>query len=197
MNHDARPGSLSLQSIAEGADRRVHDTSRLLDAIAFASEKHANQRRKDADATPYINHPLAVARLLAVEGGIDDVDVLIAAILHDTLEDTQTTPEELKSRFGQRVAAIVEEVTDDKTRPKDIRKQFQIEHAPHKSPEAALVKIADKTLNLRDVADAPPHDWSLERRREYFEWAKQVVDRLSVSGESLRKTFENAYERRP
>src|SRR5207245_1731452 len=117
--------------------------------------------------------------------------------LHDTIEDTETTEAELRGRFVGRVADIVLEVTDDKSLPKHRRNELQVEHAQHKSPEAALVKLADKTCNLRDVASAPPHDWTLERRREYFEWAKQVVDGLPSVNATLRQAFDSAYRARP
>jgi guanosine-3',5'-bis(diphosphate) 3'-pyrophosphohydrolase len=175
----------------------MNDLARLLEAAAFAAEKHTNQRRKDAEASPYINHPLALAHLLATTGGITDVVVLQAALLHDTLEDTETTHAELVARFGETVAAVVAEVTDDKSLPKARRKELQVEHAPHKSPAAALVKLADKTCNLHDVADRPPAEWPLERRREYFDWAKRVVDALPPVNQALRAGFDAAYRARP
>ena len=175
----------------------MSDVSRLLDAVHFAAERHKNQRRKDHEASPYINHPLSLARLLAVEGGIEELDVLIAAVLHDTIEDTATTADELRAKFGDRVTGIVLEVTDDKALPKQRRKELQVEHAHHKSREAALVKLADKTCNLRDVASAPPADWSMERRREYFDWAKRVVDGLPKVSEALRREFDLAFAARP
>lgn len=169
----------------------------LLDALMFAAERHRNQRRKDVEASPYINHPIALAHLLATAGGIDDVDVLRAAILHDTVEDTETTQAELRERFGDRVASIVMEVTDDKSLPKQRRKELQVEHASHKSDGAALVKLADKICNLRDIAAAPPAEWSLARRQEYFDWAKRVVDRLPQVSAPLLATFEKAFSLRP
>lgn len=172
-------------------------TAHLLDAIHFAAQRHRDQRRKDREASPYINHPVALAQLLAVDIGIDDQDVLIAAILHDTVEDTETTLDELRERFGETVAGIVGEVTDDKALPKHRRKALQVEHAPHKSPGAALVKLADKICNLRDIANSPPADWSLQRRREYFDWAKQVIDGLPPVNAPLMALFEQAYARRP
>ncbi|PHM20498.1 MAG: hypothetical protein CK604_06120 [Curvibacter sp. PD_MW3] len=171
--------------------------AQLLEAVMFAAERHRNQRRKDAEASPYINHPIALAHLLATTGGIEDVDVLRAAILHDTVEDTETTENELRERFGNAVAGIVMEVTDDKSLPKQRRKELQIEHAPHKSRGAALVKLADKTCNLRDIAATPPADWPLARRQAYFDWAKSVVDALPPVSEPLRKAFDEAYAKCP
>ena len=176
---------------------KMNDYAKLLDAARFAAEKHNDQRRKDISSSPYINHPLALAQLLAVDGGVSDVEVLMAALLHDTIEDTETTADELRARFGERVTGIVLEVTDDKSVPKARRKELQVEHAPHKSDGAALVKLADKTCNLRDVASTPPADWSLERSREYFDWAKRVVDGLPPVNLALRKKFDEAFAARP
>jgi guanosine-3',5'-bis(diphosphate) 3'-pyrophosphohydrolase len=166
-------------------------------ALAFASRKHSQQRRKDADASPYINHPIALASILAVEAGIHDRDTLCAALLHDTIEDTDTSVEELVEMFGGPVAALVQEVTDDRRLPKAERKLRQVGHAAQLSPKARLVKLADKIANLRDVADSPPVDWSLERRQEYFDWAKQVVDRIPNPPPDLLSLFTAEYERGP
>ena len=162
----------------------------VIDAIDFAAYKHRNQRRKDVDASPYINHPIALARVLAVDAGVDDEKTLVAAILHDTVEDTETSFEELKERFGLLIAETVAEVTDDKSLPKLRRKTLQIEHAPHLSKRAKLVKLAHKICNLRDVASSPPKDWTLQRRREYFYWAKQVVDGLRGVHSRLEAVFD-------
>ena len=169
----------------------------LVKAIAFAADKHRNQRRKDKDSSPYINHPIALADVLANEAGIDDQNVLIAAILHDTIEDTETTQEELSRLFGDAITAIVLEVTDNKALPKAERKRLQIQHAPHASRRAKLVKLADKTCNLRDIASSPPAEWSLERRREYYDWAKQVVDGLRGTHPTLEHLFDQAFKDRP
>lgn len=168
-------------------------TSPILSAIAFAANKHRHQRRKDAAASPYINHPIALANLLANEAGITDERVLMAAILHDTIEDTETTAQELALAFGDAVAGIVLEVTDDKALPKAERKRLQIEHAPHASLEARLVKLADKTCNLRDITASPPADWSAQRKREYFDWAKAVVDGLRGTHAGLEQLFDAAW----
>jgi len=165
----------------------------LLKALAFAAHKHRDQRRKDHEASPYINHPIALADVLVNEGGVSDVEVLCAALLHDTVEDTATTPEELVDAFGSRVARIVAEVTDDKALNKADRKRLQVENAAHLSPEAKLVKLADKICNLRDVAERPPAGWDLARRREYFDWAKRVVDGLRGSHPRLEAAFDVAY----
>lgn len=165
-------------------------------AVAFAADKHRNQRRKDADASPYINHPIALANVLANEGGVDDVTVLCAAVLHDTIEDTETTPEELQAIFGPKVASVVMEVTDDKSLEKSVRKQRQVEHAPHMSREAKLVKLADKISNLRDILASPPADWLAERKQAYFEWAACVVTGLRGVHPGLESVFDGLYARR-
>ncbi len=173
------------------------DLDRLLDALAFAAHKHRDQRRKGAEASPYINHPIALATLLAGTGGVTDVEVLQAAVLHDTIEDTDTTREEIAARFGERVASIVSEVTDDKLLLKAQRKALQVEHAPRLSPGATLVKLADKTCNLRDMTTDPPDGWPLARKREYFDWARRVVEALPDANAALRAAFDEAAARRP
>jgi len=162
----------------------------LLKASTFAARKHRDQRRKDADASPYINHPLEVAEVLARIGGVDDATVLQAALLHDTVEDTQTTPEELEREFGAAVRKLVEEVTDDKTLPKLERKRLQIEHAPHLSPRAKLIKLADKICNVRDVTHSPPKGWDEQRRIEYFDWAAKVVAGCRGTNRALERHFD-------
>ena len=177
------------------------DLALLLKALSFAAHKHRDQRRKDAEASPYINHPIALAQVLAAEGGVSDIEVLAAALLHDTIEDTDTTGEELEREFGGRIATIVAEVTDDTALPKADRKRLQIEHAARLSEGARLVKLADKICNLRDVAERPPAKWDLQRRQEYFEWAKRVIDGFrGTPGESmhsLEAAFDRAYRLKP
>ncbi len=171
-------------------------TRLLVDALAFAAYKHRLQRRKDPEASPYINHPIALAHVLA-NAGITNARILAAAILHDTIEDTETSYEELRERFGKTVAGVVREVSDDKTLPKAERKRLQIEHAEERSRRARLFKLADKICNVRDVASNPPRDWPLARRREYFDWAKSVVDRIRGTNPKLEKAFDEAYAGRP
>ena len=162
----------------------------LLGAVKFAADKHQTQRRKGAAALPYINHPVEVAELLARVGGVSDLATLQAAILHDTVEDTETNPEELEAHFGPEVRRLVEEVTDDKGLKKEVRKQLQIEHTPHRSAEAKRIKLADKICNVRDVARDPPSHWSLERRQEYLTWATDVV----AGCRGCSPTLEQAYD---
>ena len=166
-------------------------------ALAFAADKHRMQRRKDADESAYINHPIALANVLANEAEIDDPIVICAALLHDTIEDTPTTAEELEQHFGIAIAQIVVEVTDDKKLPKEERKRLQIERAPFLSDAAKLVKLADKICNLRDIAARPPADWSLQRKQAYFEWANRVVDGLRGVSRPLEILFDLAYQARP
>ena len=170
--------------------------SRVLSAATFAAERHRDQRRKGKDASPYINHPLALASLLA-ERGERDPTLLMAALLHDTVEDTATTFEDIERSFGREVADIVREVTDDKTLTKAERKRLQIEHAAFLSRRAMLVKLADKICNLRDVVVSPPADWSQQRKHEYFDWAKDVVDRMRGVHPDLEATFDREYQRKP
>jgi len=175
----------------------MNDTALILRAAAFAAHKHRDQRRKDAVASPYINHPLTLACILSGEGGVTDAATLCAALLHDTVEDTDTTPAEIEQTFGAEIRLIVEEVTDDKSLPKAARKRAQVEHAAHISDKAKLVKLADKIANLRDVATSPPADWPLERRQEYFDWAKEVIDQLRGVHPKLEGIFDAAYTTRP
>lgn len=169
----------------------------ILRALAFAAHKHRDQRRKDPQASPYINHPIALANVLRNEGGIDDATVICAALLHDTVEDTETTPEELEREFGPLIREIVLEVTDDTRLTRAERKQLQVLHAPGLTREAKLVKLADKICNLRDIASNPPANWDLERRQQYFVWAGLVVDGVRGTHERLEALFDEALARRP
>ncbi len=173
------------------------EIARIIKATLFAAEKHKCQRRKGADASPYINHPIALANLLINEAQITDTDVLCAALLHDTIEDTQTTEQELRSAFGEVITRIVLEVTDDKSLPKTERKRRQVEHAPQLSPKARLVKLSDKICNLRDIVSSAPTDWSLDRKREYFDWARSVVDQIRGTHARLEAIFDAAYSMKP
>lgn len=179
------------------ADSLHDDLTLVLAATQFAALKHRDQRRKDADASPYINHPIALANVLRFEGGITDAITIAAALLHDTIEDTNTTYDELLTHFGREVADIVMEVTDDKTLPKATRKQLQIDHARHGSPRAKFVKLADKICNLRDLISSPPADWSSERIHAYFNWADAVVAGLRGSNPHLEAVFDGLMAQKP
>jgi GTP diphosphokinase / guanosine-3',5'-bis(diphosphate) 3'-diphosphatase len=172
-------------------------TSLVIKAANFAAFKHRNQRRKDADASPYINHPLALANVLSNEAGVADPVVICAALLHDTIEDTETTSAELQTTFGKVIASVVFEVTDDKALPKAERKRLQIVHAGIASRRARLVKLADKICNLRDITTSPPAKWNLRRKRKYFDWAKEVIDELRGTHRKLERLFDEAYAERP
>ncbi len=161
-------------------------------AYDFAARKHLKQQRKGEAAEPYINHLTEVALLVAETDPDGDPDVVIAAVLHDTVEDTDTTPAELEAAFGSRVAALVAEVTDDKSLAKAERKRLQIEHAGAASPGAKRIKIADKTANLRSVCASPPAGWPNERVAEYVAWAAAVVDRCRGVDPVLEAHFDAA-----
>jgi guanosine-3',5'-bis(diphosphate) 3'-pyrophosphohydrolase len=169
------------------------DLATFVNAVDFAARKHRFQRRQDKDASPYINHPIAVANVLATQAGISDPVILCAAVLHDTIEDTETTAAELEETFAAQITQIVLEVTDDKSSPKEVRKQLQIEHAPQLSGQAKAVKLADKICNLRDTLTQPPVGWGLARCREYFEWAKKVIDGVRGINPALETIFDQIY----
>jgi guanosine-3',5'-bis(diphosphate) 3'-pyrophosphohydrolase len=195
--------SLAPQFSAELYERRVKEISTMpthmelvLQAAAFAAEKHRHQRRKDAEASPYINHPIQLAYIL-VQADVEDPIVLAAALLHDTIEDTNTTHDELEIVFGHEIANIVVECSDDKTLDKLERKQAQVDHAAHISKRAQLVKLADKIANVSDIDGAPPAGWSLERKREYFDWARRVVDQMRGVNPKLEARFDAEYAKRP
>jgi (p)ppGpp synthase/HD superfamily hydrolase len=171
------------------------DTAYLLKAIEFASRKHSTQRRKDKDASPYINHPIAVTHLLADTGGVTDLVTLMAAVLHDTIEDTETTAEELEAQFGRTVRKVVVEVTDNKSLKKADRKQRQIDHAPKLSERAKTIKLADKIANVHDVTDAPPANWDLARRIGYLDWTESVVAGCRGTNVPLEKLYDEELKR--
>lgn len=166
------------------------DMARILRAAEFAALKHREQRRKDPASSPYINHPLNVAAVLADAGGVEDADLLIAAILHDTVEDTQTTPAELRAHFGDAVEHLVAEVTDDKSLPKEKRKELQVAHAPHKSDAAKQLKLADKICNVRDMTDDSPAGWPPARKVQYLDWATKVISGCRGVNPELERLFD-------
>lgn len=161
----------------------------LTDAILFAARSHNGQFRKDG-STPYINHPLEVMHLLAHTAAVTDTEILMAAVLHDVVEDTDVTAEEIKERFGLRVSKIVMELTDDKTQTKEERKRQQLITADLISPSARLIRISDKICNVYDILYAPPGNWPVSRRIDYLNWADAVVDKIRGTNEAMEKRFD-------
>jgi guanosine-3',5'-bis(diphosphate) 3'-pyrophosphohydrolase len=167
------------------------DLVKLFEALNFSAEKHRNQYRKGVDASPYINHPIGVAHALVKDGEVEDEMTLIAALLHDTIEDTETTRKEVEGKFGKEVADLVMEMTDDKRLEKKERKDLQVKHAPHLSHRAKMIKIADKICNIRDILERPPRDWSLKRKQDYLDWSGRVVDGCRGCNEKLERCFDD------
>jgi len=168
----------------------MNDVVTVMRAANFAARKHADQRWKGEDAEPYVNHLIEVATL-AAEATSGDADVVVAALLHDVVEDQGVKVEEIARDYGARVAGLVDEVTDDKKLDKSLRKELQVENAPHKSEGACVIKLSDKTSNLRAIAKSPPPR-PLERKREYLAWARRVVAGLRYKPAGLLAQFEKA-----
>lgn len=171
------------------------DVQRILAAARFAAEKHAQQKRKGAVGEPYINHLIEVAELVAASMSVLDSNLLMAAFLHDTVEDTGVSPQEIEDRFGSDVAQLVMEMTDDKSLPQDTRKALQVQNADKLSPRAQTLKLADKISNLRAILSTPPRDWTLERKQQYFDWARDVISRLTEPDPLLKQEFMRTYAR--
>ena len=160
----------------------------VLKATQFAALKHCDQRRKDGK-TPYIIHPISVAMILSEIGSIEDPEILSAALLHDTLEDTDTSAHELDKNFGSRVRIIVEELTDNDMLTFSQSKQMQIENAPYLSKNATLVRIADKISNVSDVIENPPPEWNQKRCNKYVDWAEPVMNNCQKVNQDLENHF--------
>jgi (p)ppGpp synthase/HD superfamily hydrolase len=171
-----------------------NDVVKLSQAADYAARQHIAQRRKGDRAEPYVNHVVEVAAMLAEATAGADLVLVMGGLLHDTLEDTDATREELVRRFGPEVAALVEEVTDDKSLPQAVRKRLQVEETPGKSRRAKLLKIADKTSNLRGLVVSPPAGWTEERLRDYVDWAGQVVRSCRGLNAKLEAQFDAAYD---
>jgi (p)ppGpp synthase/HD superfamily hydrolase len=164
-------------------------------AFDFAARKHAGQQRKGIDRAPYVNHLAEVAHLLAEATGGRDPELVAAGLLHDVVEDQDVTEAEVAAKFGADVAALVAEVTDDKSLPKEERKRRQIESTPTKSDRAKMLKIADKTSNFRSLLSTPPPDWPASRRRDYLEFGRRVVDGARGVSPALEAEFDAAARR--
>ena len=169
----------------------MNDLTRIMQAADAAARWHVHQRRKGQTAEPYINHLLEVASLVTTATEGCEPDAVIAALLHDAVEDQDVAIELIAREYSQKVAAIVREVSDDKSLPKAERKRLQVESAGHKSREAKLIKLADKS-NLRAIANSPPPDWSVERRLEYVRWAREVVAQVRGTSPWLEQQFNEA-----
>jgi len=168
----------------------LNPVRQILAAARFAAERHAAHRRKGPSAEPYVNHLLEVAELLARTADHLDTNLIVAALLHDTIEDVGVTRAEIAERFGEDVASLVAEVTDDKSLPKEVRKALQVEHAPGKSARAQALSAADKIANLRSIATSPPADWTFERRVEYVRWARKIVGHYKHLNGRLAAEFQ-------
>ncbi|MEO5645061.1 MAG: HD domain-containing protein [Bacteroidia bacterium] len=161
----------------------------VIDAILFAASSHAGQFRKDG-VTPYINHPIEVMHLLAHTGEVTDKEILMAAVLHDVIEDTDINGEEIAERFGQHVADIVLELTDDVLLTKEERKRQQLLSCDGLSHAARLIRISDKICNVYDILYAPPGNWDMKRRQEYLTWANSVVMKIRGTNTGLETHFD-------
>ncbi len=169
---------------------RTNEISLVFKAFSFAAEKHIGHRKRDQKSSPYINHPIKVADTLWNIGEVRDAITIISAILHDTLEHTDTTLRELGSNFGSEVSSVVKEVSDDMSLPEQLRKRLQIEHAPQLSERAKLIKLADKICNIHDKIHSPPKNWSLKKRKSYLDWTKEVVNNLQMKDSKLTLYYE-------
>ena len=158
---------------------------RLLEALDFAAQRHSAQRRKGPDAAPYVNHLIEVAMLVASVGQIDDDDVLIAAVLHDVLEDTPTQAEEVSARFGARVCGFVEALSDDKALPRKRRREITLEELPEMEALVKVIKLADLASNIKLL----PQAWSDERKLEYLEWSERAATICSVECQPLADLY--------
>jgi guanosine-3',5'-bis(diphosphate) 3'-pyrophosphohydrolase len=192
----AKNGKGKIRSSAQ-SEAMNQDLPLIVRAASYAAHKHREQRRKGRNDLPYINHPLELAEVLCVEGGVTDPVVLAGALLHDTIEDTETTYRELRVLFGARIADVVLEVTDTKFLSKELRKRLQVIRSSRVSAEAAQIKIADKICNLRSILSSPPGGWSLERIQTYFDWAHEVIAKVRYAHPALAKRFDALYRRRP
>lgn len=167
---------------------------KIFEALQYAAIKHKGQVRKGCDKAAYINHPIFVANTLINVAKITDEDTVIAAILHDVIEDTNTKKEEIAELFNENIASIVMEVSDDKDLPSDIRKGMQIDNAANLSKQAKLIRIADKVCNVRDIIDFPPKTWNKIRRIYYLHWTKDVIDQIRGTNAALEELYDKYYQ---
>ena len=166
-------------------------TADLLRALEFAAERHSQQRRKGPSGVPYVNHLIEVASLLAGLAEVEDTDILIAAVLHDVLEDTKTTPEEIATRFGERVLQLVSHLSDDKSQARAVRRQLVLEHLQSAEIAVKLIKLADLCSNIQSL----PADWTSERRQEYLDWSARAADLCHGTSPALDRLYEERASR--
>ena len=183
--------SVLQEAVRQNKGLKESDVERVLDGLSYAAECHQFQKRKNTKGTPYISHPIEVAESIITIGKVYDADIIIAALLHDTIEDTQATFHDIRARFGDKVEGYVREVTDDKSLSSAKRKKLQIIHAPQKSKGAAIVKLSDKLYNLNNLLRDPPVEWTRERIDQYFQWAQTVVDNLPDANKPLKEEVHN------
>jgi len=170
---------------------KILDLTDIFEAAVFAARKHQGQVRKDQEKSPYITHPLMVAKSIFAIGGVDETRTLMAAVLHDTIEDTNTKPPEIRDQFGEVILSIVLEVTDDKSLEKMERKRQQVIHAPYLSRPARLIKLADKLINCQDILYSSPEHWPLKRRRDYIQWGADVIAQIRGTNTALENAFDS------
>jgi guanosine-3',5'-bis(diphosphate) 3'-pyrophosphohydrolase len=171
------------------------DLKVIFEALTYAAKMHSTQRRKDNRDTPYINHPIDVAKTLITVGGITDPNVIAAALLHDTVEDTEATVEDIDRLFGSTIRSLVMECTDDKSLPKEERKRLQVTNAPHKSESAKCIKLSDKISNVKDIGEYPPVLWSKQRLIDYLDWTEEVIKGLRGANKSLEELYDKTLEK--
>jgi len=191
VNYDAFSDALDYAYHKEKS-MTAESVAQVCAGVEFAAEKHRLQTRKNPEKTPYICHPIGVAYNLMKIGSVRDTQLILGALLHDTVEDTQTSLAEIKNKFGDQVASLVNEMTDDRSLAVEARKRLQVINAPNKSTGAAQIKLADKLYNLNDLLTNPPSDWTQARTDRYYEWAQSVVDRLPKANDQLLEAVDAA-----
>ena len=173
----------------------MNDTVLITRALRFAAERHSSQRRKGQAKEPYVNHLAEVSELVADATEGKDVNLIAAALLHDTIEDTETSSDELVATFNNDIAQLVADVTDDKSLPKQDRKHLQVVNSRAQNMRVKLLKLADKTSNLRSLANSPPENWNTERKQAYIDWAIKVAAGLKGVNPWLEERFDEALRR--
>ncbi|KAI6203563.1 hypothetical protein M3Y94_00571700 [Aphelenchoides besseyi] len=187
----------SYEEVVKPTDTKTEtdDLALVLKAADFAARRHRQQKRKDLKQTPYINHPVGVAHILTDIGDVKDTVTLVAALLHDTVEDTKTTIEEIEWEFGTEVRSIVAELTEDKTLPREQRKKIAVDKADQLSSKARVIQLADKLYNLRDLERAIPIGWSKGHVREYVDWSRELVQKIRNTNEAIEAELDDTINR--